>query len=522
MADRTLIGLSLYSLLSSNRSGIFLVFFPVFMVTVDHAPVALTLAFSSAAYVAGSLVQPLAGRWSDRIGRRRPFLVGGELGAVPLYLSIPFLPGYIAAGLAFVAGTTVLSMGGPALNAYVADVTRDRQRGGAYGLLNAASSGGGIAGFVIVGLLVLDLGFRSLFYFVALVQLGTLAVLLVRVPDDRTIGTPAHRPLREMKEVAFFSTTVSVRSLGAGAVGAFYGIYASRLGANLFEVSLVAIAGLLTMAVASVPVGRLVDAIGEIRGLLWGTALSIVGIVAFLVATNWLLLLPAQGFRNLGFAFLGPAMLSWVARLAPANRRAEYLGVFSLINSTLWSLGPLAGGLAISLAGAPGVFVFSIGATAVSLVAIEGFYVRGRRGRAGHRPDEGPSRPSVTAVGAAGQAEARADGRIARVRPAFRSISRIRSRMRAASSKSSRSAARRISSSRFAISIGRRSFHFLPSPEVDSSPESASSLAAKSDRTSLTIVSGTMPWARLYSSWRSRRRLVSAMARPIDPVTRSA
>jgi len=272
-------------------------------------------------------------------------------------------------------------MGGPALNAFVADVARDKTRGGAYGLLNAASSGGGIAGFLIVGLLVLDLGFHSLFYFVAAVQVGTLAILLIRVPDDRTVGTPTRRPLNEMKEVAYFSTTVSIRSLGAGAVGGFYALYSTALGANLFEVSLVAIAGLATLALTGVPIGRLVDDFGEIKGLLWGTAVSIVGIVAFLVASNWVELLPAQGFRYLGFAFLSPAMLSWVARLAPAGRRAEYLGLFTLINSTLWSLGPLAGGAALSLAGPVGLFAFAIGATAISLVAIEGFYVRGARGR---------------------------------------------------------------------------------------------------------------------------------------------
>lgn len=391
MVDRTLVGLSLYSLLSSNRSGVFLVYFPIFLVEVDHAPIPLTLALTSIAYVAGSLVQPSAGRWSDRVGRRRPFLVAAELAALPLFLSIPFEPGYWAAGLAFIGGETVLSMGGPALNAFVADVTRDRARGGAYGLLNAASSAGGIGGFLVVGLLVLSLGFHYLFYFVALVQLGTLAILLIRVPDDRVAAAPARRPLSEMKEVVYFSTTVSIRSLGAGAVGAFYGIYAGALGANLFEVSLVAIAGLAVMAVFALPSGRLVDDMGEIKGLLWGTMLSIVGILVFLFASNWLELLPAQGFRNLGFAFLSPAMLSWVARLAPPGRRAEYLGLFSLINSTLWSLGPLAGSLAFSLAGPTGLFGFSIGATAISLVAIEGFYVRGRRGRRSTPSPETPA-----------------------------------------------------------------------------------------------------------------------------------
>ncbi len=388
MADRTLLGLSLYSLVSSNRTGIFLVYFPIFLVSVRHASVATALALTSVAYVAGSLVSPIAGRWSDRVGRRRPFLLFAELAAMPLFLAIPFAAGYWAAGALFLAANVALSMGSPALSAYVADITRDRERGGAYGLLSAASSAGGILGFLVVGELVLTLGFPFMYYFVTAVQLVTVGVLLTRVPDDRAAATGDRKPWREMTEVAYFSTAVSIRSLGAGAVGAFYGVYATTLGANLFDVSLVAIAGLATMALTAVPVGRLVDSMGEIRGLLWGTGISVAGVVAFLVAANWLTLLPAQGIRNLGFAFLNPAMLSWVARMAPPGRRAEYLGLFTLINSALWSLGPLAGSAAVGLAGSAGLFGFAIGATVVSLLVIEGVYVRKARPRT---PPPGPA-----------------------------------------------------------------------------------------------------------------------------------
>jgi MFS family permease len=374
--DRTLLSLALYSLLSSNRSSLFLVFLPIFLVRADGATVATALVFASVAYVGGSLVAPAAGRWSDRIGRRRPFLMAGELGALPCYLAIPFLPGYLAAGAAFVVGTIVLSIGTPALSAFVADVAKERERGRAYGTLNAASSAGGIVGFLVVGGLVLRFGFPSLFYFVAAVQLATLLVLWTSVPDQVGVRSVGRKPWREMKSVAYFSTTVSIRSLGSGAIGAFYGVYATALGANNFDVSLVAIAGLATMALFAIPVGRVVDEIGEIKGLLWGTGLTIVGIVIFLVAGSWWALLPAQGVRYFGFVFLNPAMLSWVARIAPVGRRAEYLGVFSLINSTLWSLGPLAGGAAFSVGGPVGLFGFAIGVTAVSLVAIEGFYAR--------------------------------------------------------------------------------------------------------------------------------------------------
>ena len=68
VVQRAVVSLALYSLLSSNRSGVFLVFFPIYLVTVRHATVAVSLVFLSAGYLGGSLIGPLAGRWSDRIG----------------------------------------------------------------------------------------------------------------------------------------------------------------------------------------------------------------------------------------------------------------------------------------------------------------------------------------------------------------------------------------------------------------------------------------------------------------------
>ncbi len=395
MADRTLLSLSLYTLLASNRSGIFIAYFPVFLVQFQGASVAAALAFTSAAYVGGSLVGPLAGRWSDRLGRRRPFLLGAEAAALPLYLAIPFLPSYWASGSAFVAGTIVLSLGAPALSAFVADLTKATERGRAYGLLNATSSVGGILGFVVVGGLVQFWGLRTIFFFVASVMVATVVVLLSSVPDIAGSPTVGRQPIRELQQLVGFSFAVSTRSLGAGAIGAFFGVYATTLGGSYFDVSLIAIAGLATLAVTSLPLGKFVDRSGEIRGLLWGTIITTGGIVGFLLASTWWLLLPAQGLRYAGFALLNPAMLSWVARLAPAGRRAEYLGVFSLINSTLWSLGPFAGSLAFQAGGPVALFGLSIGVTVASLVAIEGFQWRSGRGTLRSPTETGASPPAA-------------------------------------------------------------------------------------------------------------------------------
>ncbi|MDG6933488.1 MAG: MFS transporter, partial [Nitrososphaerota archaeon] len=173
-----------------------------------------------------------------------------------------------------------------------------------------------------------------------------------------------------MKDVAIFSLSTSVRTLGTGAVTAFFATYAYSLGANPFDVSLVAIAGLGTTALLGARLGKAVDRVGEIQGYVYGTLVVVVSLFVYAISSSWLDIIPARIIYSTGFALLSPAMLSWITKVAPANRKAEYLGFFSLINSTLWSLGPLPGGAVEALWGPLGLFVFATVMSAVSVLAV--------------------------------------------------------------------------------------------------------------------------------------------------------
>jgi MFS family permease len=371
---RELLSLSLYSLLASNRGGLFIVFLPLYLVEVKGATLPVALVILSLAYVPASLIGPLVGRLSDRVGRRRPFLLLGEAAAFPLFLAIIFAPGWAPAGALFIGAELALAIGGPAYTAYVADVTRAGERGEGYGLLNATSNAGAVVGFVLAGALTYWFGLGALFPFVVAVMVGTLSVVLFLVPDIRLPPTPKRRPLRDMGPVAAFSFAVSIRAVGSGAVAGFYGYLAYSLGANDVEVSVVAIAGLLTGAVLSLPLGRMIDRRGEIQGIWYGTALTLASYGIFLFSTNWVETVPGQAVRNAGLSLVGPGMQAWVARAAPEGHRAEYLGFFSLINSTMWSLGPLVGAVAIEFYGFLGLLGMAIGTTIVSLVVMEFLY----------------------------------------------------------------------------------------------------------------------------------------------------
>jgi MFS family permease len=383
----TLGALAIYQLLANNRGGLFVVYMPVFLVELRGASAPLALILVASGYVGSSLIAPLAGRWSDRSGRRKAFLLGGELGSLPLFFAIPFVPGVWGAGLTFIAAQIVLSVAAPALNAFIADVSGKSSRGQGYALLNATAAWGGLVGFVVAAILVVPFGLNVLFYFVAAVMVGTVTVVARWVPDLRQEPASHRRPWGEYRPLLTFATVVSIRSLGAGAVATFFGVDAVLLGASSFDVGLIAIVGLIAAGLVSIPFGRYIDRRGEIRGIFVGTIVMLGGLLFFLLATNWTEFIPGQALRQVGFALLGPGMLAFVARLAPEGHRAEYLGIFALINSTLWSVGPIFGSAALALGGAPALFVFAIGTTLISVAAIEGVYRRPARSLSGaHEP----------------------------------------------------------------------------------------------------------------------------------------
>ena len=374
MPSRELLSLSLYSLLASNRGGLFIVFLPLYLVDIKGASLPVALTILTLAWLPASCIGPWMGRLSDRSGRRKLFLVVGEASAFPLFLAIIFAPGWLFAGALFIAAELVLAIGNPAYTAFVADVTQVSERGEGYGLLNATSNAGAVGGFVLAGLVTYWYGLGALFPFVVAMMIGTLSVVILIVPDVRVPAQTTRRPLREMRNVVTFSFAVSIRAIGSGAVATFYGFLAASLGANAFEVSIVAIAGLVTGALTGVPLGRWIDRYGEIRGIWYGTVLTLASYGIFIFSTSWTEVVPAQAVRNAGLSFLSPGMTAWVARTAPADQRAEYLGVFNLINSSLWSLGPAVGALAIVLYGYFGLFAMAIGTTVISLIVMEFLY----------------------------------------------------------------------------------------------------------------------------------------------------
>ncbi|MDG6964403.1 MAG: MFS transporter, partial [Nitrososphaerota archaeon] len=198
---RTLLILSLYQMLSNNRSSLFTVFFVLYVVEKDGVSVAAALTAFSAAYVAASLTGPFAGRVSDRMGRRRLLLIVSEAASLPFFILIPFLGGFIAISAFFLLGETVLSVGNTALAAYVADITTSGERGRGYGFLSQVGALGSIVGVVAAGLVSEYISIDAIFYLVGFFITADLLMLVFALPESTVKPSMSRRPLREMKGV---------------------------------------------------------------------------------------------------------------------------------------------------------------------------------------------------------------------------------------------------------------------------------------------------------------------------------
>lgn len=121
---------------------------PIFLTSVLGAPMAALGLIEGAAESAANILKIFSGWWSDRIGRRRPFVIGGySLSA----LSKPMLAFAQLLGWPFVLVMRLCDRAGKGLrtsarDALIADYTPESQRGRAFGLHRAMDGLGAVLG----------------------------------------------------------------------------------------------------------------------------------------------------------------------------------------------------------------------------------------------------------------------------------------------------------------------------------------------------------------------------------------
>lgn len=350
--------------------------------------------------VVGLVTGPVAGVLSDRtrtrIGRRRPWLIGGVL-VLALGSTIAALADSIPA---LVVGWIVVSFGGAGVAAAITPIVAERvpeaQRGTVGAIVGVATQLAGVLGYSIGGLLTANLLLLFLVPVIALAVVG--AVFMIVIPEPR-IELPRTTIAQTFRSLVFdprkhrdFSWVWLGKLLMQVALAflSTYQLYflldrlgftAEEAGANLALVGGIGILVTMTFAVVS---GTLSDRLKRRKVFIYtASVLSAVGMVLMAVTDGFGLFFAAVLFILASAGMFGSVDVAMASDLVPQREQAgRWMTTYNLAATLSTAVAPVLGAGLLALASATSTnytALFLVGAGISLCCGIATSFVKGVR-----------------------------------------------------------------------------------------------------------------------------------------------
>jgi MFS family permease len=356
--NRIVMALSFARLGDAIGNSILFIVIPLYVAELPapwfHVPDSVRVGILIALYgLVNSILQPVMGAWSDRMGRRKPLIIVGliVMGAGTLAFSIAsrftdllFLRAVQGIGVALTI---------PASMALMATATKKETRGGSMGFYSAMRMLGFAIGPLLGGYLFDQFGFNTSFYAgTAFIVLGIVLVQIwVKDPPVKIVH-PSERPPFRIIDTELLTAGI----LGAGfasfimasdfsMVSALETEFNARLNQTAMGFGIAFSALMFSRLVSQIPLGRWSDNIGRKPLILWG--LLLMAPATFL---EGVVVTPAQftGVRILqgvaSAAIAAPAF-ALAADLSKAGGEGRQMSLITMAFGLGIAVGPLVTGI---------------------------------------------------------------------------------------------------------------------------------------------------------------------------------
>lgn len=360
---------------------------PLFAASLGADTVGIGLINSAFMCMAGLLSIP-SGLLSDRIGRRRPILVGlFLLAGSSLLLSIsqsPLQMGgiYLLFGVGLAAVT-------PTLMSYVADITPPEALGHAFGWYTMALYSGMTIGPAFGGFLGGLLGLRPIFLCSAGLILLMFVVALLWLPnppgrqrtgqDAGALITSLFNLRHNRRLIACLLMTVG-GCVGFGMFISFIPLYVRSLGLPTTAVGFVCATQALANALARIPAGWLCDRVRDRRRLVFaGSLMYALAMAAFGLCTNLMALLGAAAAMGLSMGIAFTVICALIVDAVPARMRGLAMGCYNTCVYLGMMLCAIGMGMVIHAYGYKAGFFLTATIIVAALILFAAMYVPAKR-----------------------------------------------------------------------------------------------------------------------------------------------
>lgn len=362
--------LAVVSFLVDVSSEIIFPLLPFFLVLTLGASYFIVGIMEGSAELIASLVKIFSGYWSDRVGRRKVFVLSG-------YGASALLKGFFALSTSWVhvfflriAERIGKGVREPARDAIVAESSPPEAKGKAFGFQRAMDTGGAILGpiFAIVLLVVFAYSYRPIFLIATIP--AVLAFLVGLFLKER--GKREERKAPSKLGLRFLPIRLRVFVVVASifALGSFSFFFAMLRAVDLGQSETMTLAFYLlmniTFALSAMPAGALSDRIGRIPTIALGYSLFAVVCILFSLQIGVVLIGLAFLIFGLSNGFVDGVQRAYVCDLAPNDIRATCLGTYHMSSGIAKLISSAVVGALWSFVGVR--FAFAYGAL-MSLVA---------------------------------------------------------------------------------------------------------------------------------------------------------
>ncbi|MFH1402708.1 MAG: MFS transporter [Candidatus Altiarchaeota archaeon] len=382
--------LGFVSMLTDLSSEMIFPLLPIFLTSVLGAPVAVVGLIEGVAEATANIGKMISGMYSDKIGRRKPFVFWGyTFSSVtkPFFALATVWPHIMAVRFLDRVGK---GLRGAARDVMIADYTDEKSRGRAYGYRKTMDQVGAFLGPVAAVLLIpvltsrfeLGVAYRILFALSVIPAAAAVAIMFfIREKEERGSMKKGWKPdFKSLNRAYYVNLFVALFFF----MGAFnYAFLILRAQDLMMPLALIPVAYIVynfVYGAAAIPVGSLSDRIGRRWVLYAGYLIFAFTSLGMGVSGDWRLLFIFFATYGVFMAIIESVQRAYIADLALKEMRGTALGLYQgVVGFAALPAGLIAGLLwDVVWSGIRATFLFSAATSIAAVVLFAGLCKSGK------------------------------------------------------------------------------------------------------------------------------------------------